>query len=67
QIYVRNMLLRRKGYPLWRPKLSQSTLPEIHQREGPQIGDIGILTEVGGFDYLFNVCHDAGHSLNEGR
>ncbi|KAF9062302.1 hypothetical protein BDP27DRAFT_295165 [Rhodocollybia butyracea] len=67
EVYARHMLLRANGYPLWRPKLNNSSLPLLHRQEGVRIGDIGIITDTGGFDYLFNICHDASHPLNEGR
>ncbi|KAJ3714416.1 hypothetical protein C8R42DRAFT_535369, partial [Lentinula raphanica] len=56
-----------KGYPLWEPKSQNARLPEIYKEKGVHIGDVGILTESGGFDYLFNVCHEATHPLNVGR
>ncbi|KAJ3921478.1 hypothetical protein F5877DRAFT_88793 [Lentinula edodes] len=61
------LLLRKKGYPLWRPKSDNSRLPESYKREGIHIGDVGILTESGGFDYLFNICQGPDHELNLGR
>ncbi|KAJ3793000.1 hypothetical protein GGU11DRAFT_442229 [Lentinula aff. detonsa] len=66
-VYARMLLLRKKGYPLWKPKSENSRLPEAYRREGVHIGDVGILTDSGGFDYLFNVCHESGHELNLGR
>ncbi|KAE9398888.1 hypothetical protein BT96DRAFT_821260, partial [Gymnopus androsaceus JB14] len=38
-----------------------------YQREGVHIGDVGILNEFGGFEYLFDACHPAAHPLNVGR
>ncbi|KAJ3714421.1 hypothetical protein C8R42DRAFT_613654, partial [Lentinula raphanica] len=67
QIYAQSLLLRRKGYPLWEPKSHNARLPGIYKEKGVHIGDIGILTDSGGFDYLFNVCHEATHPLNVGR
>ncbi|KAJ3765173.1 hypothetical protein FB446DRAFT_655606, partial [Lentinula raphanica] len=64
EIYARMLLRRGKGYPLWEPKSQNARLPEIYKEKGVHIGDIGILTESGGFDYLFNVCHEATHPLN---
>ncbi|KAJ3751295.1 hypothetical protein DFH05DRAFT_1386535 [Lentinula detonsa] len=66
-VYARMLLLRKKGYPLWKPKSKNKGLPEAYKREGVHIGDVGILTDSGGFDYLFNVCHGSGHELNLGR
>ncbi|KAF9073635.1 hypothetical protein BDP27DRAFT_1215769, partial [Rhodocollybia butyracea] len=57
----------KKGYPLWKPKAYTSRLPEIYKQEGVHIGDVGMLNESGGFDYLFNACHPANDPLNIGR
>jgi len=39
-------------------------LSRSYQRKGVSIGDVGIFTKNGGFDYLFNVCLPAGHASN---
>ncbi|KAJ3987843.1 hypothetical protein F5890DRAFT_660182 [Lentinula detonsa] len=59
ELYSRLLLLRRRGYPLWIPVPSQP-IPEEFKKQGIRIGDVGILTTTGGFDYLFNTClpHD---------
>ncbi|KAJ3930658.1 MAG: hypothetical protein NXY57DRAFT_290970 [Lentinula lateritia] len=67
EIYAQMLLLRKKGYPLWKPKSDNSRLPESYKREGIHIGDVGILTESGGFDYLFNICQGPDHEWNLGR
>ncbi|KAJ3760463.1 hypothetical protein EV360DRAFT_39760 [Lentinula raphanica] len=67
EIYAQMLLLRKRGYPLWKPKSHNTRLPEVYKKNGVHIGDVGILTESGGFDYLFNVCHGANHELNFGR
>ncbi|KAE9404218.1 hypothetical protein BT96DRAFT_916987 [Gymnopus androsaceus JB14] len=66
EIYARLLLPRKKGYPLWKPKADER-LPEEYRRMGVRIGDIGILNDSGGFDYLFNACLPADHPLNAGR
>ncbi|KAE9397957.1 hypothetical protein BT96DRAFT_822612 [Gymnopus androsaceus JB14] len=66
EVYVRLLLRRRRGYPLWIPKPGE-WLPSAYRQEGVRIGDVGILTEFGGFDYLFNVCLPADHPVNAGR
>ena len=40
--------------PLWLLEPS-STLPKVYRRQGIAVGDIGIITASGGFDFLFNV------------
>jgi len=39
-------------------------LSRSYRRQGVSIGDVGIFTSDGGFDFLFNVCLPAGHSSN---
>lgn len=66
EVYARLLLPRKKGYPLWKPKPDER-LPEEYRRVGVRIGDIGILNDSGGFDYLFNACLSADHPVNFGR
>ena len=40
------------------------TLPPSYQRQGVSIGDVGIFTADGAFDFLFNVCLPAGDTSN---
>ena len=47
------------GYPLWSPApLESSPLPV--QQEGVELGDVGIITRQGAFQYLFNVYKARG-------
>ncbi len=63
----RNLLLReRHGYPLWIPE-SDYNLPDVYRDKGVSVGDLGILTDDGGFDFLFNVCAEADDPVNCGR
>ncbi|KAK0500197.1 hypothetical protein EDD18DRAFT_818804 [Armillaria luteobubalina] len=63
----RNLLLReRHGYPLWIPE-SDYNLPDVYRDKGVSVGDLGILTDDGGFDFLFNVCAEADDPVNRGR
>ncbi|KIK60187.1 hypothetical protein GYMLUDRAFT_614472 [Collybiopsis luxurians FD-317 M1] len=66
EVYARLLLPRKKGYPLWQPKPDEH-LPEEYRRVGVRIGDVGILNDSGGFDYLFNACLPADHPVNAGR
>ncbi|KIJ12520.1 hypothetical protein PAXINDRAFT_46495, partial [Paxillus involutus ATCC 200175] len=52
------------GYPLWYPE-PDDNLPEACRDEGLRIGDVGIVTERGTFDVLFNICLPAEHPLNQ--
>ena len=46
------------GYPLYRPEPAKS-LPSNLRRKGIRIGDVGLITQDGSFDFLFNVCKAA--------
>ncbi|KIK67653.1 hypothetical protein GYMLUDRAFT_118787, partial [Collybiopsis luxurians FD-317 M1] len=58
------LLPLRRGFPLWKPKPRDRNLPDIYRQEGVHIGDVVVLNEFGGFDYLFNTCHPDDHPLN---
>jgi hypothetical protein len=53
-----------RGSPLWLPEPS-STLPNVYRRQGITVGDVGIITASGGFDFMFNVCLPADHPINQ--
>ncbi|TFK33084.1 hypothetical protein BDQ12DRAFT_576571, partial [Crucibulum laeve] len=63
QIYVEQMLPVRFGYPLWHPTPS-SSLPLAYRKEGVSVGDFGILTSDGSFDFIFNIWLPFGHPVN---
>lgn len=54
-IYTDCLLPLKHGYPLYRPEPDQG-LPDAYRVEGVSIGDIGIITPEGYFDFLFNMC-----------
>ena len=60
--YVKNLLMRRHGYPLWIPE--PNYLSFEHHSDGVQIGDVGIITNDGCFDFLFNVFLAADHPVH---
>ena len=62
-IYERHMYLKKRGFPLWIPQ-SNLRLSCSYRRRGVSIGDVGIFTAGGGFDFLFNICLPAGHPSN---
>jgi len=62
-IYERQMLPKKRGFPLWAPQ--PSILGFLtHRREGVTIGDLGRVTTYGAFDVLFNICKAGGHPDN---
>ncbi|KAF9238229.1 hypothetical protein BU15DRAFT_38191, partial [Melanogaster broomeanus] len=54
------------GYPLWAPEPA-SNLPEDYHRTGLKIGDVGVVTEDGGFDVLFNISLPTSHPIHQPR
>ncbi|KAF8336124.1 hypothetical protein F5887DRAFT_987984 [Amanita rubescens] len=57
-IYSLEMLFLEAGYPLYMPTPSRG-LPAAYLRRGVRIGDVGLVTANGAFDFLFSVCqHD---------
>jgi hypothetical protein len=54
------------GYPLWIPE-PDDYLPDAYRRKGVRIGDLGYVSDSGGFEYLFNILDPADHAINLGR
>ncbi|ESK85279.1 kinase-likeprotein [Moniliophthora roreri MCA 2997] len=67
QIYADLLLPLQHGHPLWLPKPTKHSLPKEYRRQGVQIGDVGVITSDGGFEFLFNVCLPADHPINQFR
>jgi hypothetical protein len=63
QIYAQHMTEKGRGTPIWHPGPS-NTLPEAYRRRGTAVGDVGILTASGGFDFFFNISLPADHPIN---
>jgi hypothetical protein len=63
-IYRELLLKKRHGLPLWKPD-PDANLPEAYTKQGISIGDLGLLTDDGGFDYLCNVHADANDPVNQ--
>ncbi|KDR69302.1 hypothetical protein GALMADRAFT_927473 [Galerina marginata CBS 339.88] len=62
-IYFWHLILQGRGLPLWIPGPDQN-LEIQYQREGVAIGDFGIITPSGSFDFLFNICLPHDHPFN---
>jgi hypothetical protein len=63
QIYQQHLKLKERGQPLWIPQ-SNMVLPIPYRSRGARVGDVGILTEDGGFDFLFNICVPRDDPIN---
>jgi len=63
-IYYRHLAVKGRGSPLWQTEPS-SNLPNIYRRRGIAVGDVGIITASGGFDFMFNICLPADHPINQ--
>jgi hypothetical protein len=65
EIYSGQLLTKKRGYPLWVPGPGKR-LPIAYRRLGVSIGDVGIVTSTGEFDFLFNIFQPADHPINRG-
>ena len=65
-IYRSRLLVEKRGLPLWIPGPDMS-LPVVYRRTGITIGDVGIISPMGDFDFLFNIFCSADHPVNKGR
>ena len=63
KIYERHLREEERGHPLWIPQPNM-VLPETYRAQGVRIGDVGIFTGDGGFDFLFNICVPIGDPIN---
>ncbi|KAL0959363.1 hypothetical protein HGRIS_014617 [Hohenbuehelia grisea] len=63
QVYARNLMTEREGYPVWHPTPGDH-LPEDYKAHGIFIGDVGLIKENGTLDVLFNIFHPLSHPIN---
>ncbi|KAK7030248.1 SCF ubiquitin ligase complex subunit cdc4 [Paramarasmius palmivorus] len=66
QLYARLLYPLGYGYALWCPEPNED-LPADYTNDGIRLGDVGLITPDGGFDFLFNICLPADHIINESR
>ncbi|PPQ91597.1 hypothetical protein CVT25_013695 [Psilocybe cyanescens] len=62
-VYNRHLGCKGRGFPLWIPE-PNNNLPIEYRRIGIDIGDVGIITKSGNFDFLFNICLPAEHPIH---
>jgi hypothetical protein len=62
-VYARQLLAKHYGYPLFVPEPDDG-LPVSYRNKGASIGDVGIITPDGSFDFLFNICVPANDPVN---
>ena len=65
-IYYRHIGVKGRGSPLWLPAANRR-LPIEYRRCGICIGDVGLITASGSFDFLFNILLPADHPIHAGR
>ncbi|KAJ7252903.1 hypothetical protein C8J57DRAFT_1661007 [Mycena rebaudengoi] len=63
EVYCRQMLRQKRGFPLYEPA-PQTNLPVEYQKCGVSIGDVGSITPEGIFDFYFNIFLSAEHPVN---
>jgi hypothetical protein len=63
EIYERHLREKGRGHPLWIPQPNMA-LPIAYRAQGVRIGDVGIFTDDGGFDFLFNICVPIDDPIN---
>ncbi|KAL0057390.1 hypothetical protein AAF712_015969, partial [Marasmius tenuissimus] len=51
-------------HALWHPEPNAS-LPNCYKKDGIQIGDVGVITGEGRFDFLFNISRGVDDPINE--
>jgi hypothetical protein len=66
ETYQRLLLPKGHGVPLYFPNLYDNLEAPCRDR-GVSIGDVGIITDDGSFDFLFSVCLPCDDPVNIGR
>lgn len=65
ELYYNNLILKRRGSPLWIPEPPYN-LPIAYQKQGVSIGDVGVLSTSGSFNFFFNICYSRENPVNSG-
>ncbi|KAK1230341.1 SCF ubiquitin ligase complex subunit cdc4 [Marasmius sp. AFHP31] len=64
QVYCRTLYTRGNGLALWVPE-PNGDLPPEYRTTGIRVGDVGLVTADGCFDFLFNVCVPNDDPINQ--
>jgi hypothetical protein len=62
QVYAQQLLSEQHGYPLWVPEPHGYSV--TYRTKGVRIGDVGYVTQDGGFETLFNIRASAEDPIN---
>jgi hypothetical protein len=63
EIYEEHLGNKGRGRPLWIPQPNM-VLPIPYRALGARVGDVGIFTDDGAFDFLFNICVARDNPIN---
>ncbi|KAK1235315.1 hypothetical protein PQX77_001473 [Marasmius sp. AFHP31] len=64
QIYCRTLYSLGHGCALWGPEPNDD-LPSEYRQSGTAVGDVGLVTSDGRFDFLFNICLPGDDPINQ--
>jgi hypothetical protein len=63
EVYARQLLPKKYGYPLFIPA-PHNNLPQEYRDRGASIGDVGIIKPNGSFSFVFSICEPATGPVN---
>ncbi|KAJ7067184.1 hypothetical protein C8F01DRAFT_1365332 [Mycena amicta] len=66
EVYWSQLCRRQRGFPLYVPE-PQRNLPPEYLVHGVSIGDVGMVTAEGIWDFFFNIFLPSDHPINNGR
>ncbi|KAF7312570.1 Pleiotropic drug resistance ABC transporter protein [Mycena indigotica] len=66
EVYCSLLCQRQRGFPLYVPE-PQENLPSEYLERGVSIGDVGMITPEGIWDFFFNIFLPANGPINRGR
>ena len=65
EVYCPQLVTKKRGYPLWAPGPGRR-LPIEYRRKSISIGDVGIISSLGAFKFLFIIFQPSNHPINRG-